>query len=185
VSFRTRLVLAAAYLVAAVVLALEIPLALSIERRADSDFQTDVLGRAALLAARISDEVAATNQGTPNASTGALTQATADAAAAVDERIVVTNDRGHLLVDSAGQAAPGSTFATAERPEFRVALTEGRVDSRRRFSETAGGDLLLVTVPVVDGGRSSARCAYRPPASPSSTACTTAGSVLRRSGSRS
>jgi hypothetical protein len=55
VSFRTRLVLAAAYLVAAVVLALEIPLALSIERRADSDFQTDVLGRAALLAARISD----------------------------------------------------------------------------------------------------------------------------------
>ena len=69
VSFRTRLVLAAAYLVAAVVLALEIPLALSIERRADSDFQTDVLGRAALLAARISDEVAAANQGTPSAST--------------------------------------------------------------------------------------------------------------------
>ena len=151
-SFRTRLVLAAAYLVAAVVLALEIPLALSIERRADSDFQTDVLSRAALLAARISDEVAATNQGAPNASTGALIQAVDDAAAAVDERIVVTNDRGHLLVDSAGQAAPGSTFATAERPEFRVALTEGRVDSRRRFSETAGGDLLLVTVPVVDGG---------------------------------
>ena len=74
-SFRTRLVLAAAYLVAAVVLALEIPLALSIERRADSDFQTDVLGRAALLAARISDEVAAANQGTPSASTGALTEA--------------------------------------------------------------------------------------------------------------
>ena len=69
-SFRTRLVLAAAYLVAAVVLALEIPLALSIERRADSDFQTDVLGRAALLAARISDEVAAANQGAPSASTG-------------------------------------------------------------------------------------------------------------------
>ena len=64
----------------------------------------------------------------------------------------MTNDRGHLLVDSAGQAAPGSKFATAERPEFGVALAEGRVDSRRRFSETAGGDLLLVTVPVVDGG---------------------------------
>ena len=64
----------------------------------------------------------------------------------------MTNDRGRVLVDSAGQAAPGSRFATAERPEFGVALTEGRVDSRRRFSETAGGDLLLVTVPVVDGG---------------------------------
>ena len=62
-SFRTRLVLAAAYLVAAVVLALEIPLALSIERRADSDFQADVLSRTALLAARISDDVAAARQG--------------------------------------------------------------------------------------------------------------------------
>ncbi len=151
-SFRTRLVLAAAYLVAAVVLALEIPLALSIERRADSDFQTDVLGRAALLAARISDDVAAVDQATPNASTGALTGAV-DATATVGERIVVTNGRGLLLVDSAGQAAPGSTFATVARPEFGVALREGRVDSRRRFSETAGGDLLLVTVPVVDRGQ--------------------------------
>ena len=65
---------------------------------------------------------------------------------------MVTNDHGRLLADSAGQAVPGSKFATAERPEFGVALAEGRVDSRRRFSETAGGDLLLVTVPVVDGG---------------------------------
>jgi signal transduction histidine kinase len=64
----------------------------------------------------------------------------------------VTNDSGRVLVDSSGQATPGSRFATVERPEFGVALTEGRVDSRRRFSETAGGDLLLVTVPVVDGG---------------------------------
>ena len=93
-SFRTRLVLAAAYLVAAVVLALEIPLALSIERRADSDFQADVLGRTALLAARISDDVAAVNQGGATASTTALTQAVDDNAEAVGERIVVTNARG-------------------------------------------------------------------------------------------
>jgi hypothetical protein len=45
VSFRTRLVLAAAYLVAAVVLALEIPLALSIERRADSTSRQTSSGR--------------------------------------------------------------------------------------------------------------------------------------------
>jgi len=152
VSFRTRLVLAAAYLVAAVVLALEIPLALSIERRADSDFQADVLGRTALLAARISDDVAAVNQGSPNASTAPLTQAVDTNVAAVGERIVVTNARGRVLADSSGAAASGSTFATAERPEFGVALAEGRVDSRRRFSDTAGEELLLVTVPVVDGG---------------------------------
>ena len=172
-SFRTRLVLAAAYLVAAVVLALEIPLALSIERRADSDFQTDVLGRAALLAARISDEVAATNQGAPNASTGALIQAVDDAAAAVDERIVVTNDRGHLLVDSAGQAAPGSTFATAERPEFgspsrRGASTRAGASARRPEAIFCSSRSRSST-----GARSSARCACRPRASLSSTACTT------------
>ncbi len=151
-SFRTRLVLAAAYLVAAVVLALEIPLALSIERRADSDFQADVLGRTALLAARISDDVAAVNQGSPNASTAALTKAVDTNVAAVGERIVVTNARGRVLADSSGAAASGSSFATTERPEFAVALEEGQVDSRRRFSETAGEELLLVTVPVVDGG---------------------------------
>jgi signal transduction histidine kinase len=152
VSFRTRLVLAAAYLVAAVVLALEIPLALSIERRADSDFQTDVLGRAALLAARIADEVAAAGQPGTGAADADLAGAVNATAATADQRIVVTDDRGGVLTDSAGQAAPGSQFASAERPEFGVALTEGRVDSRRRFSDTAGEDLLLVTVPVVDGG---------------------------------
>jgi signal transduction histidine kinase len=153
VSFRTRLVIAAAYLVAAVVLALEIPLALSIERRADSDFQADVLGRAALLAARIADDVAAVNQGGTSADTAALNKAVNDAEGAVGERIVVTNANGLVLADSAGQAASGSKFATVERPEFGVALAEGRVDSRRRFSDTAGEELLLVTVPVVDEGQ--------------------------------
>jgi len=151
VSFRTRLVLAAAYLVAAVVLALEIPLALSIERRADSDFQADVLGRTALLAARISDDVVTASQGA-SVDNAALAQAVSSSEATPDERIVVTNARGRVLVDSTGEAATGSKFGTVERPEFGVALESGRVDSRRRFSDTAGEELLLVTVPVVDGG---------------------------------
>jgi signal transduction histidine kinase len=153
VSFRARLVLAAAYLVAAVVLALEIPLALSIERRADSDFQADVLGRAALLAARISDEVASVSENGQVTPTPGLREAVNATAATTGERIVVTNERGRLLVDTAGEAIPGSKFATTERPEFGAALVDGRVDSRRRFSDTAGEELLLVTVPVVDGGQ--------------------------------
>ncbi len=150
-SFRARLVLAAAYLVAAVVLALEIPLALNIQRRADSDFQASVLGRAALLSAQVSDGVTtAQRRGTAPA---ALTSAVESAAAASGERVVVTDANGRVLADSAGAAQPGERFATTERPEFGVALTEGRVDYRRRFSDTAGGELLLVTVPVVDNGR--------------------------------
>ena len=151
-SFRTRLVLAAAYLVAAVVLALEIPLALSIERRADSDFQADVLTNTALLAARVSDDLAALNQAGSNANAAPLTTAVDEAAAGLGQRIVVTNANGRVVTDSADQAASGSVFATPERPELSVALEEGRVDSRRRFSDTVGGDLLLVTVPVVHEG---------------------------------
>ena len=62
-SFRARLVLGAAYLVTAVVLALEIPLALNIQRRAEADFQAAVLGRAALLSARVSDSVVSAESG--------------------------------------------------------------------------------------------------------------------------
>ncbi len=56
-SFRARLLLAAFYLTAAAVLALSIPLALTVERRADSDYEAAVLGDAAILAARVSDLV--------------------------------------------------------------------------------------------------------------------------------
>jgi two-component system, OmpR family, sensor kinase len=152
VSFRVRLVLAASYLVAAVVLALEIPLALNIERRADSDFQTSVLGRAALLSARVADDVtAAAAPGTAVPPT--LTAAVRSTAESSGERVVVTDVGGLVLADSAGSAAPRTPFASSLRPEFRAALVDRRVDFRRRFSQTAGADLLLVTVPVVDQGQ--------------------------------
>jgi signal transduction histidine kinase len=153
VSFRTRLVLAAAYLVAGVVLALEIPLALNVERRADADFQAAVLGRAALLSARISDVVARASR-TPDAPVPVrLGTAAAQTVSDTGERVVVTDDRGRVLADSAGEATPREPYATSERPELAAALFEGRVDYRRRFSDTVGAELLLVTVPVVQGDR--------------------------------
>jgi two-component system, OmpR family, sensor kinase len=152
VSFRARLLIAAAYLVTAVVLALEIPLALNIERRADSDFQAAVLGRAALLSAEVADSVTAAAQGTTGAVPARLTQAVNSEAASSGERVVVTDRHGQVLADSAGEAPFGTRFATAQRPEFGVALAEGRVDFRRRYSQTLGTELLLVTVPVVDRG---------------------------------
>ena len=154
-SFRARLILAAAYLLAAVVLALEIPLALNVERRAESEFQSGVLASAAILAARSSDLVAAANTGRaarrrtlrrPGELVGETTRGR-------DERVVVTDIRGRVLADSAGLAAPGAAYATRERPEFATALFQGRIDFRRRFSESVGDELLLVTVPVVDQER--------------------------------
>jgi signal transduction histidine kinase len=151
-SFRARLVLGAAYLVTAVVLALEIPLALNIQRRAEADFQAAVLGRAALLSARVSDSVVAAGQG-PQTPVPPRLAAVVDRAPAAGERVVVTDGSGRVLADSSGEARARELYATPERPEFSAALFEGRVDYRRRFSETVGAELLLVTVPVVSGDK--------------------------------
>ncbi len=152
-SFRARLLIGAAYLVTAVVLALEIPLALNIQRRADSDFQASVLGRAALLSAQVADSVTDAANSQTGATPPALTRVVDAASTSSGDRVVVTNVHGVVLADSAGTGTVGTRFATPLRPEFGVALTEGRVDFRRRYSETAGAELLLVTVPVVDRGK--------------------------------
>jgi two-component system, OmpR family, sensor kinase len=153
VSFRARLVLAASYLLTAVVLALAIPLALTVERRADSDFESAVLGDAAILAARVSDLVvtAGSRPGTPPPAR--LDRIVAESARVREQRVVVTDASGRLVADSDGAARSGVFYATLERPELRAALFQGRIDTRTRFSETLGEDLLLVTVPVVDRER--------------------------------
>lgn len=151
-SFRARLLLAAFYLSTAVVLALSIPLALTVERRADSDYEAAVLGDAAILAARVSDLVVRAGQA-PSAPPAQLRRIVAASALAREQRVVVTDAAGRVVADSDGTARLGTFFASLERPEFRVALFQGRIDTRRRFSETVGEDLLLVTVPVVDQGR--------------------------------
>ena len=148
-SFRARLLLAAFYLTAAAVLALSIPLALTVERRADSDYEAAVLGDAAILAARVSDLVVpAAEPPSPR-----LDRLVAESARARDQRVVVTDAAGTVVADSAGTATSGQLYATTGRPEFRVALFQGRIDTRTRYSDTLGEDLLLVTVPVVDRGR--------------------------------
>jgi two-component system, OmpR family, sensor kinase len=151
VSFRARLVLAAAYLLTAVVLALEIPLALNVDRRATSEFQSGVLGNAAILAARVSDLVAAANarDATPRPS-AALESLVAGTPRTGSERILVVDGSGRLLADTVGRADVGTVYATGQRPELLAALGEGSIDSRSRFSDTLGEELLLVTVPVVD-----------------------------------
>lgn len=151
-SFRARLVLGAAYLVTAVVLALEIPLALNVQRRAEADFQAAVLGRAALLSARVSDSVVGAGGG-PTTPVPSRLSAIVEKAPATGERVVITDGTGRVLADSSGDARTRELYATPERPEFSAALFEGRVDYRRRFSDTVGAELLLVTVPVVSGDK--------------------------------
>jgi signal transduction histidine kinase len=150
-SFRARLLLVFGYLLAAVTLALEVPLALNVQTRAESEFRSQVLGNAAVLAARISEPVAA--QPADAAARDRINAIVAETARTSDVRILVTDRTGAVVTDSEGRAAVGTPYASAERPEFGEALFKGQIDFRRRFSDTLGEELLLVTVPVVDAGR--------------------------------
>jgi signal transduction histidine kinase len=143
VSFRARLVLAAAYLLAVVVVALAVPLALSVDRRATSELESDVVADATVLSGRVADlvRIDATNQ---------LEAVVAAATVGPAARTVVVDLDGVVLADTAGTAA-GTQFASPERPELRVGL-DGSVDVRQRHSDTVGDELLLVTVPVTDRG---------------------------------
>lgn len=151
-SLRARLVLAAAYLLTVVVVALEIPLARNVADRAVSEFEASVLSNAAILSAQVSDLVA-----TGGAATGSppaeLTAVVDAAASATGARVVVVDARGRLLADSDGQEPPGVQFATTARPEFAAPLQRGRIEIVQRRSETLDEDLLLVAVPVTDQGR--------------------------------
>jgi signal transduction histidine kinase len=152
-SFRTRLLLAAAYVLTAVVIALAVPLGLTVEGRTSSDFETAVLGDAAILAARLADVVPRNAAQPSPAQQAAVRALVRETVGDRTERVVVTDARGRIVVDSDGLARPGVPYAGVARPELREALFRGRIDTRRRFSESLGEELLLVTIPVVDEGR--------------------------------
>ncbi len=153
-SFRARLVLGAAYLLAVVVLALAVPLGLNIDRRARSETEAEVLASTAVLAARVSDLVGQANPapGSATPATRTLRSIARQASVGEGSRALVVDANGAVLADSTGAATLGDPYATPDRPEFAEALGAGRVDVRERHSDTLGEDLLLVTVPVADEG---------------------------------
>ena len=148
-SLRVRLVLAAAYLLAVVVVALLVPLGLSIQGRAVSEVQSGALANAGILSARVEDYIVTPVSRRDRSEIRRVVSSAASGA----ERIVVLDGSGSVLVDSSGLAARGTLYATGPRPEFTVALEDAEIDSRRRFSDTLGEELLLVTVPAVERGR--------------------------------
>jgi len=161
VSLRTRLILAAAYLLVVVVVALEVPLAVNIERRAVFEFQSQVLGYAGVTASQIADQVGritAAQTGSrpePPRDVPLIDHLTKSYGSQTDpaSRVVVVDGFGNVISDSAGQAPPGTPYATSERPEFSAAMQSGSPQIGRRYSTTLGQELLVVTVPITEGTR--------------------------------
>ena len=141
-TLRARLVLALFYVLLLALVALAIPLALNVERRARSDFEARIGGQAQVIAASLSESVT-----DPKART-ILAPVVAEYGRELGGRVIVTNRNGVLIADSTRTPAPPESYAT--RPEVARALDGERV-RLVRDSDELGGRYLFMAVPVVSG----------------------------------
>jgi HAMP domain-containing protein len=142
VTLRARLVLALFYVLLLALVALAIPLALNVERRARSDFEARIGGQAQVIAASLSDALTR-----PNART-ALSPVVADYARELGGRVIVIDRGGVLVADSTRSPAPRESYAS--RPEVARALDGERV-RLVRDSDELGRRYLFMAVPIVRG----------------------------------
>jgi signal transduction histidine kinase len=151
VSLRARLILSAAWVLLLAVVALEVPLAILVRERAIGEFEEQRLTDAALIAARINDDLpdAVVNPSVSPQPPEAVDAVVAGAARATDTRIIVVDALGRVVVDSDREAPVGTVYATTRRPELGEVLSDGRPDTRERFSTELGEELLIATAPVV------------------------------------
>jgi signal transduction histidine kinase len=138
-SLRTRLLAAFAYVLVLVIVALEVPLILNVSRRVDAEVKGQAAAQAQLVAASASGRMGDADE---------LRRLTREAAQDLGGRVIVVDETGRLVADSAG--VQGGSYG--DRPEIRTALQEGRISQGRRFSDTLGESLLYTAVPVVGGG---------------------------------
>jgi signal transduction histidine kinase len=140
---RTALLLTSAYLLVLAIVALLVPLALSLRHRVDGEVRSQASGQAASLAGSAADLLGSASH--PDLT--ALVRATADR---VRGRVIVVGADGRLLTDSAGPARTGARYGG--RPELRAALA-GHVSQGVRHSATLRTDLLVTAAPIVRRGR--------------------------------
>ena len=115
VSLRSRLLLALAYVLLLAIVALGVPLALSLRDRVDAEVRSQARAQA--------DVVAATAAGLLDRAEDAATRRH-DGRRAVRGRVVVVDRDGALLADSAGADRLGADYG--DRPEIAAALRRRR-----------------------------------------------------------
>jgi signal transduction histidine kinase len=121
------------------IVALGIPLALSLRDRVDAEVRSQAESQADVVAASATDLIA------PGVPPSGLTALAGSAASTVRGRVLVVDAQGRVLADSARAAARGAPYA--DRPEIRAALRGSR-SQRVRHSASADADLLATAVPV-------------------------------------
>jgi len=144
VSLRATLLLALAYVLLLALIALGVPLAVSLRDRVDSEVKGQSRSQADVVAATASSLL-------DPPQLARLRRLTRISAASVRGRVIVVDSRGRLLADSAG-APLGRSYAS--RPEIGAALN-GNGEQISRGSSTLGADILATAVPVLRRGRPS------------------------------
>jgi signal transduction histidine kinase len=139
---RTRLVAAFAYVTVTIIVALTIPLAISLDRRARTELERENLIRAGTIAQGIGGE----NLGSDRRAV--LAGIVSGAAEQADGRVIVVDAEGRLIADSQGPAN-GQPYATPERPELQAALRD-QPTSVIRFSQDLGTNIMATAVPIID-----------------------------------
>ena len=151
-TLRRRLVLAFAYLLVLVVVALAIPLGVTVDRRAKDAFYNRISTQAQTIASSLGGTP------TPGRNVANLRRVVAGDATQTDARIIVTGgtDQALLLADSDDPGAtptpPNVPYNTPGRPEIQAALT-GQSIRLIRHSIDIGGDLLVVAYPIFSDGQ--------------------------------
>lgn len=141
-SLRTGLLLGMAYVLLLAILALGVPLALNLRDRVDSEVRSQARSQADVIAATASDSI---DEGAP-----VLRGLARRSAESVRGRVVIVDERGRVVADSAGSAQRGESYAS--RPEIASALDNAPFQETRS-SETLDEELLATAVPVIDEGR--------------------------------
>jgi signal transduction histidine kinase len=139
VSLRLLLLAAFAYVLLLAILALEVPLALNVSRRVNAEVKAQAASEAQLVAASASGRTGDALDGIVETAAGQL-----------GGRVIVVDEQGRLVSDSAGAGLVGSSYA--DRPEIRQALATDRTAQQRRRSETLDEEVLFTAAPVVDEG---------------------------------
>jgi signal transduction histidine kinase len=141
-SLRATMLLALAYVLLLALIALGVPLAVSLRDRVDSEVKGQARSQADVVAATASELLDPGRR----AGLNRLVRVSADS---VRGRVIVVNRSGLLLADSAGAPA-GRNYAS--RPEIRAAL-RGHGEQITRHSDTLGAEILATAVPVLEHGR--------------------------------
>lgn len=137
--------LAMAYVLVLAIVALEIPLGLSLRERLDDEVRQQAKNSASVVSVLARSAMEDSGSDT-------LQQIVELSAEDVRGRVIVVDDSGDVVADSAGTADVGQDLSS--RPEIARAL-DGHTSQITRDSETLGRELLATAVPIVEDGRTT------------------------------